>query len=79
MWNILIVLIIAAVIWMFESSSLKINAENPATPLKNIGAIKSTDTSAQKSVVKSLTSEAVNEVNRAREIQQQEQDSLNNQ
>lgn len=78
MWNILIVLIIAAVIWMFGSSSLKLNSENPST-LSTISTIQATDTQGQKSAVQSLTESTVNEINRAREIEQQQQDAVNNQ
>ena len=78
MWNILIVLIIAAVIWSFGSSSLKLNPESTNT-LSTISTIKATDTAAQHSVVEALTESTVNEINNARQIEQQQQDALNNQ
>jgi len=78
MWNILIVLIIAAVVWMFGSSSWKLNPED-STSLSTIRTIKATDTAAQRSVVESLTESTVNEINNARQIEQQQQDAINNQ
>ena len=79
MWNILIVLVIAAVIWFYGGSALNLNPSQNSSTIKTVSTIKATDTKGQNSAVKSLTQDAVQEVNKAREIQQQEQEALGNQ
>ncbi|MFA7658372.1 MAG: hypothetical protein WCY19_02960 [Candidatus Gastranaerophilaceae bacterium] len=66
MWNILIVLIIAAIIWFFGSSALNFNSNNDS--LKSVVPKKENTQSA----VKSLTQDTVDQINRARRLQQQE-------
>lgn len=66
MWNILIVIIIAAIIWAFNPllhSELK----------PNVGVDKKTQTQ-----VEQVQNEAIEQVNQARQIQQQEQQTVDN-
>lgn len=71
MWNILIVIIIAVAIWMF-APSINLKVYQNQSNLKQ--AAKST-----KSAVKDYTDPTVEQVNEARQLQQQEQERLNDQ
>lgn len=76
MWNILIVLIIAIIIWFFGASSLNFNPNQQSSlkiPNQTINKPVST-----KTAVESLTNPTVQEVNQSRQYQQQEQQDLNN-
>ena len=66
MWNILIVIIIAAIIWAFNPL-----LHNDLKP--SVGVDKKTQTQ-----VDQVQNEAVQQVNQARQIQQQEQQSVDN-
>lgn len=67
MWNILIVVIIALIIWMFN-------------PLQHI-SLKPTPGVEKKTLneVNQVESEAVNQVNYARQVQKQQQEQIDNQ
>lgn len=79
MWNMLIVLLIAIAIWFFGSS---INSNLDKSSLKSITSTVSTAMDKDgkpKSVVDSLTERTVQQINDARQLQEQEQQSLDNQ
>lgn len=78
MWNILIVLIIAVVIWFFGGSAL--NNINPTqqSSLKVPGVTDNKPLSPH-SAVESFTSPVQQQVDYARKMQQQEQQNANNQ
>jgi uncharacterized FAD-dependent dehydrogenase len=66
MWNLLITIIIAIIIWLF-SANMSHMGDNGSLKMPN--NIKPQTT---KSAVKTLTQDTVNEVDKARELQQQE-------
>jgi len=67
MWNILIVIIIAAIIWAFNP--LLHNEIKPTA-----GVDKKTQTQ-----VNQIENQAINQVNQARQIQKQQENAINNQ
>lgn len=69
MWNILIVLIIAIVVWMF----------GPAVNFNGQSVHKSIDSRVkQQKTAKEVTNEVQKQVDYARQLQQEEQNRLNN-
>lgn len=76
MWNILIVIIIAAVIWML-SPALKMN-QNPNVIKTGENTAIDIHEKSTKSVVDSLTEETQKQVDEARRLNQEQQESLNN-
>lgn len=66
MWNILIVLIILAIIWAFNPLA-HVNLKSPTQLDKKT-----------KNEVNQVVNDATQQVNYARQMQQQEQDALNN-
>lgn len=67
MWNILIVIIIAIIIW----------AVNPLAHLKS-GTPLTGVSQKTKNEVNQVQNEAINQVNQARQLQEEEQKALNN-
>ena len=67
MWNVLIVIIIAVVIWM-------------ANPLFRSNVVPNSDKTEKKTIenAKQITNDTINQVNYARQMQKQEQEKLNN-
>lgn len=76
MWNFLIALIIGMIIWYFGASSLNFNP-NQQSSLK-IGNSSIKKPVSTRSAVDAYTHATVEQVNQARQMQQQEQENLGN-